>query len=108
MPERIDRLAEVSVARGCGFAALAIGLIFVGALPAGIPAALTLAGLGALATCAYLILKAGLAERRPYKRTEVWYMLKENERPAPVLAQQSALIATVMLTGGWLGRLLGI
>ncbi len=34
-----------------------------------------------------LILKAMLAESRPYKRTEVWMMLDRAERPVPEIAQ---------------------
>jgi hypothetical protein len=113
MLDRVERLAEISVARGCGFAALAIALTFVGTLPAGLPFAFRIAGLAALITCAVLLLKALLADRRPYQRTEVWAMLGRDERPLPDMAQrivgtvlrgvflrfaqQAAIVAAVML-----------
>ncbi len=94
MLDRIERLAEISVARGCGFAALATALIFVGTLPAGLPLAFKIAGVAALVTCAVLLLKAWLAKRRPYQRTEVWHMLRLDERPLPGVAQN--IVATIL------------
>jgi hypothetical protein len=42
----------------------------------------------ALLVAAVLLLRAELAGRRPYKRTEVWLMLEKSERPPPAVAQQ--------------------
>ncbi len=113
MLDRVERLAEVSVARGCGFAALATALAFIGTMPAGLPLAFRVAGVAALVTCGVLLLKALLADRRPYQRTEVWAMLGPDERPLPAMAQrivgtvlrgvflrfalQAAIVAVVML-----------
>lgn len=84
--DRIEHLAEISVARGCAFAALAIFTMTIGLL--GMPAiALKTAGGAALLTAVILWLKARLAKTRPYKRTELWLMLKPAERPAPAIAQ---------------------
>jgi hypothetical protein len=96
MLQHIERAAEISVARGCGFAALATGLIFIGTMPAGLPTAFTAAGMGALLTCGILLLKAVLAARKPYQRTELWYMLKPDQRPTAVVAQ--TLIPSVLRT----------
>ena len=114
MLDRIERLAEISVARGCGLAALAIALLFIGTMPAGLRLAFKVAGSVALLTCGVLLLKAWRADRRPYQRTEVWAMLGPDERPLPDVAQrvvgtilrgvflrfaqQAAITATVMLT----------
>jgi hypothetical protein len=113
MLDRVERLAEISVARGCGFAALATALAFIGTLPAGLPMAFRIAGGAALLTCGFLLLKALRAGRRPYQRTEVWAMLGSGERPLPDVAQrivgtvlrgvflrfaqQAAIVAAVML-----------
>jgi hypothetical protein len=112
MLQSIERAAEISVGRGCAFAALGTGLLFVGTMPAGLPLAFTTAGFAAMLTCGILLLKAFLTTRRPYQRTELWYMLKPEERPVPGVArnlipsvlrvtflrfaQQAALVAVVM------------
>ncbi len=93
MLDQIETKARLSVARGCGFAALAILTFFVG-LSGDMPTALKCAGLLSLLTCAVLILKAQLARARPYKHTELWIMLKPSERPQPAIAQQ--VIGTVL------------
>ena len=93
MLDRIEYLARLSVARACGFAALAILTFFVG-LAAELTLALKTAGTLALITCLILLLKAQFARQRPYKHTELWVMLKPDERPAAAIAQQ--LIGTVL------------
>jgi hypothetical protein len=93
MLDRIERVAQVSVARACGFAALGIATLFVG-LSADMAMALKFAGLLILIVCGVLLLKAHLAVRRPYKHTEVWLMLRPEERPQAAIAQQ--IIATVL------------
>ncbi len=72
---RIEEAADLSVRRAVGFGALAILLTMAGlsaepllALRAG--AALT------LVMWAVLMVKAHLAPRKPYKRTELWLMLE--------------------------------
>ncbi len=86
MIERIEQLAHLSIARGCGFAALGILTFFVG-MSADLPIALRSAGMLSLLVAAVLLLKAGFVHRQPYRRTEVWVMLKPAERPAASVAQ---------------------
>ncbi len=80
MPDLIRRLADVSVARGCAFAALAVACVMVSltATPARVFEA---GGFGALLTSMALVLKAQYARPDQYKRTEVWIMLDKAERP---------------------------
>ncbi len=85
MPDIIRRLADLSIARGCGFASLALACIMVSL--AGNPARVFEAGgFGALLLSLALILKAHNARTDHYKRTEVWIMLEKNERPPEALA----------------------
>lgn len=93
MLDRIEKLAQLSVARGCGFAAVAILTFFVG-MSADLTAAIKSAGLLSLLTCLVLLIKAWSAPKRPYKHTELWVMLKPAERPQPEIAQQ--VIGTVL------------
>ena len=93
MLDQIERQARLSVARGCGFAALAILTFFVG-LSSEPGLAFKSAGVLALLTAAVLLIKARIAPRRPYKRTELWVMLKPDERPQEAIAQQ--VIGTVL------------
>lgn len=84
--QRIEHFANVSVARACGFAGLAISTVAIGLI--GDPAlAMQASGCLFLLTCAVLLVKASLAETRPYKKTEVWIMLPPRERPSAVFAQ---------------------
>jgi hypothetical protein len=84
--DRIEHFANISVARACGFAGLAISTVAVGLI--GDPAlAMQASGSLFLITCGVLLLKAWLAETRPYKKTEVWIMLPPQERPSAVFAQ---------------------
>jgi hypothetical protein len=87
MIDRIEQLAFLSVARGCGFAALGIVVFFV-ALSNELTVALRSAGYLSLLVTVVLLLKAGLAWRQPYRQTEVWIMLKPAERPEATVAQQ--------------------
>lgn len=91
----IERAAELSVLRGVGFATFAICCACLGfaayplvALSVGAGAALLMAGV--------LELKARLAPRRPYKRTEAWLLLDPRPKLAPSVAQR--------LVGGALER----
>lgn len=93
MLQRIEQLAQLSVGRACGFAAIGILTLFVG-LSSDLAIAMKSAGLLGLLTCVVLLLKAAGAPRRPYKATELWVMLKPEERPAPSIAQQ--IIGTVL------------
>jgi len=85
--ERIEKLAWLSVSRACGFAGLAILTFFVG-LSSDLPLALSTAGILSFLACLVLLLKARLARTRPYKQTEVWLLLRPEERPPAAIAQQ--------------------
>lgn len=87
MPRRIEAKAELSVGRACGFAGLAIGTFMIGMISEP-PLALRVGGVLTLLACFVLILKASLATKVPYKRTEVWLLLDPSERPQPSIAQQ--------------------
>lgn len=89
---RLRTLAEISTARACGFAGLATFCLMVG-LSGNPPAALKGGGYCALIVVAVLLMLAQQAPMRPYKRTEIWLMLKQAERPPEAYAQ--ALLARV-------------
>lgn len=93
MESRIEQKAELSVARGCGFGAIAILTLMVGTI-ANPSQAFQMGGLATLVTCFILLLKANLAPRMPYKRTEVWLLLDKSDRPQAPVAQQ--VIGTVL------------
>ena len=83
--QSIEQAAERSVARGSGFAALAIGVTMSGL--AFMPVlSLKTGAATALLTWAVLRLKAVRARRHPYRRTEVWLMLE----PRPALSHEQA------------------
>lgn len=119
---RLRILAEISTARGCGFAGLAILCLMVG-LSGNIAATLKAGGYCALLVMTVLLLMAQRAAQKPYKRTEIWLMLNEAERPPEPLAQRllagirratflrfaayHAAAAAVMLTAGMVYGLLG-
>lgn len=90
---RLQQAAEISVARGCGFAALAIFTFMVG-FAGNIRLSLAVGGCMALLASFVLIIKALNAERTSYKRTEVWIMLEPEDRPRPEVAQK--LISTAL------------
>ena len=93
MLQRIEQAANVSVARGCGFAGLAIATMLF-ALSHDMSLALKTGGALALLVCLILVLKAHRVARKPYRRTEVWLMLRPEERPQPAIAEQ--IISTVL------------
>jgi hypothetical protein len=85
--DEIESFARVSVARGSGFALLAIVCFMVGL--SGMPeAALKSGGIFCLIAAFVLIAKAERAPHRRYKQTEVWLMLDEGRRPPETIAQQ--------------------
>jgi hypothetical protein len=87
MLQRIEALAELSIARGCGFAALAIFTFMVG-LSWDPALATEVGGILALFVCAILVVKAQLAPRRPICKTELWMMLDRSHRPSGAIAQR--------------------
>lgn len=91
--QRLQQAAEISVARGCGFAALAIFTFMVG-FAGNIRVSLAVGGCMALLAAFVLMIKALKAEHTSYKRTEVWIMLDPEDRPLPEVAQK--LIGTTL------------
>ena len=87
MIKTIEDLAEVSVARGCGFAGLGIVCLMVG-LSDQMSVACKAGGILTLGACMILAIRGWTATTTPYKRTEVWIMLDKAERPQPAIAQQ--------------------
>jgi hypothetical protein len=93
MLQRIEQMAHISVARACGFAALAIVTFMIG-LSGDMVSSLKAGGILSLVTTVILLFKAWYAARRPYKHTEVWLMLAPHDRPNSANAQQ--IIGTVL------------
>lgn len=83
---RLEEAAWVSVARGCGFAALAI-VTFMFGMAGNIPGAFKAGGILTLITSLILLFRGWQAPSKPYKRTEVWMMLEPEDRPQAALAQ---------------------
>lgn len=86
MLHRIDELANFSVARGCGFAMLGIFVAMAGLHDQPI-VALKTGAVFALIVCLTLLLKAAYAGRKHYRSTELWLLLKSDERPSEAIAQ---------------------
>jgi hypothetical protein len=120
--ERLNQLATISVARGVGFAGLAIVCTMVG-FSGSLPALLKAGGLGAALVTTVLIMKASTAPRVSHRRTEIWLMLEAHERPPADFAQRmivtarrsalirfalaSAWVATALLSLSLVARLAG-
>lgn len=71
---RIEYYAELSVRRACGFGALAIWTAVVGLSAMPLLATRTAAALTTL-MAVILVLKAVNAQKKPYRRTELWVLL---------------------------------
>lgn len=84
--EELQRLAEISVARGCGFAALGIACAMIGFAHDPLPF-LKVGGVLTLMLTVVLMHRANTALSRPYKTTELWLMLDPGNRPAEAYAQ---------------------
>jgi hypothetical protein len=82
----IRRIAFETVARGCGFASLAIFCIMVG-LSFDPKSAFEAGGVLALAMVGVLLLKARGAATKDYRRTEMWLYLPKEHRPPEAYAQ---------------------
>lgn len=93
MLQRIEQVAQVSVARACGFGALAI-LTFMVGLAGDVTSCLKAGGILSLMMCLVLLVKARYATARSYKHTETWLMLAPQDRPHSAIAQQ--VIGTVL------------
>jgi hypothetical protein len=86
--EPIERAANLSVGRACGFCGLAIVCFMVG-FSYDPHLSARVGGTFALLTSIVLVVKAMMAFRTPYKQTETWLILDESARPPPAQAQQS-------------------
>lgn len=86
MMKAVESAAEISVARGCGFAALAIGTLMVG-LADQLFIACKAGGILTLGMCLILVVRGFAAPNSHYKRTEVWLMLSDKDRPPAEIAQ---------------------
>ena len=86
MNDPIRTVAFFSIARGCGFGSLAIVTAMLG-LSYDPPGAARFGGFSWLFMCAVLLMMAFRAERRPFKRTEIWLMLAPELRPDSSVAQ---------------------
>jgi hypothetical protein len=91
--EAIERAAHISVGRACAYCGLAI-LCFMVGFSYEPHLSARVGGAFALIMSLVLAVKALLASRTPYKRTETWLILPDQDRPPPHLAQQ--LIATTL------------
>ena len=87
MLKQIEDAAETCVARGCGFAALAILTLTVG-LSWDMTLASKVGGMLVLIACLVLLAKAWNAPRRPVQYTELWMMLDPHDRPDKRVAQR--------------------
>jgi hypothetical protein len=82
----VEKAARLSVGRAMGFTALAIGTFMIGM--SGDPQlCFKTGGLLALLTTAILLLKASWVLSQPFKSTEVWLLLRQEDRPAEDVAQ---------------------
>jgi hypothetical protein len=90
---RIEAKAELSVGRACAFGGIGICTFMIGMISEP-HHALLMGAVLTLIACLVLVLRANLAPRKPYKRTEVWLLLDKSERPAATVAQQ--LIGSVL------------
>jgi hypothetical protein len=91
--EAIERAAHVSVGRACAYCGLAI-LCFMVGFSYEPHLSARVGGSFSLIMALVLACKAWLAGRTPYKRTETWLILPDQDRPPPHLAQH--LIATTL------------
>jgi len=83
----IEQAAFVSVGRACGFAGLALFCLTFGLSYD--PALAARTGVIVCLFTALVLLLYGLhAPNRPYKKTELWIILKKDHRPPPGVAQR--------------------
>jgi len=87
MSQEVEKVAEYSIARGCGFAALGI-VTFMFGMAGDIPLAFVCGGTLGVIVSLVLGLKGWRATSHPYKRTEVWLMLEPGSRPNAEIAQR--------------------
>lgn len=85
--EDMRRVAYETVLRACAFGSLAIFCFMVG-LSFEPRIAFQTGGVLTMFMTGILYLKAHEARTKPYRRTEMWLYLSEEQRPPPASAQQ--------------------
>ena len=96
--EEIERLADLSVKRGCAFALLAITTVMTGL--AGTPLLALKSGAILLSLMVVILaFRALFARNQSCRRTEVWIMLGRDRRPPEALAQR--VISEALRTTYW-------
>lgn len=85
--DAIEHAAYASVGRACGFAALAVGIIFI-SLSFDPALAARVAGEAAFFIAGILGAYGWRAPKRPYQRTEAWLILADNHKPPRAIAQR--------------------
>ena len=85
--DEIRRVAAISVARGCGFAALAVFTLSIALSYEPFLAARTAALLSTMGA-AILLHRAWRAPEVDHRSTEVWVMIDKADRPPGVFAQR--------------------
>lgn len=85
--DAIENAAFISIGRACGFAGLAVFCVVFGLMFDPVLAARA-GGLISLLIAATLSVYAHFARTRHYKRTEVWLILRKEERPPENIAQR--------------------
>lgn len=93
--EHMRQVAYVTVLRACGFAALAIFCVMIG-FSFQPRLAFQTGAFFTLLMSAVLIFKAHEAQRKDYRKTEMWLYLAEEMRPPKAYAQWAS--ATVLRT----------
>jgi hypothetical protein len=91
--EDMRRIAHEIVLRACGFGSLAIFCVMIG-MSFEPRLAFTAGGFLTTLMAAVLILKAYEARTKPYRKTELWLYLSEEQKPPPASAQWAS--ATVL------------
>ena len=82
-----DEIADLSVARGCGFASLAIFTFMIG-LSDQMAVSLATGGMFTLGMALVLMVRAWAAAHIAHRRTEVWLMMRAEEKPPDGTAQK--------------------
>lgn len=85
--DAIEHAAYVSVGRACGFATLAVGIVFL-SLSFDPALATRVAGEAAFIVTGILAIYGWLAPKRPYHRTEAWLILSDDYKPPRAVAQK--------------------
>jgi type IV secretory pathway VirB3-like protein len=91
--EIMRRVAFETVFRACGFGALAIFCVMIG-MSFNARLAFQTGGILTLMMVVILLLKAYGAQKKDYRRTEMWLYLTEEQRPPAAYAQWAS--ATVL------------